>query len=257
MELVLSNLAELNDNSPFLEVEVTNQDPGVVRIDPSTSKFLISQSEFSPNSTWRTDLNVTGTFLGYANVAVNLWGRVSNTTEYKQLLGQSETSRIPVIRAKRAIDRIFVSIIILLVSIAFINMGCTLDMDVVKETLKRPIGPSIGFCCQYLFMPLVIYWKICRIQLQLVVIVHCLMLQCAFALAKIYFADNVALQLGIFVTGCCPGGGGSNMWTLILGGNLHLSITMTCLSTLAAFSTFALSFMVSFLGGSSSRVYRK
>ena len=27
------------------------------------------------------------------------------------------------------------------------------------------------------------------------------------------------------------------MWTLILGGNLHLSITMTCLSTLAAFST--------------------
>lgn len=212
VELVLSNLAELNDNSPFLEVEVTNQDPGVVRIDPSTSKFLISQSEFSPNSTWRTDLNVTGTFLGYANVAVNLWGRVSNTTEYKQLLGQSETSRIPVIRAKRAIDKIFVSIIILLVSIAFINMGCTLDMDVVKETLKRPIGPSIGFCCQYLFMPL-----------------------CAFALAKIYFADNVALQLGIFVTGCCPGGGGSNMWTLILGGNLHLSITMTCLSTLAAF----------------------
>merc|ERR1712135_66025 len=101
-------------------------------------------------------------------------------------------------------------------------MGCTLDMDVVKETLKRPIGPSIGFCCQYLFMPLV-------------VIVHCLMLQCAFALAKIYFADNVALQLGIFVTGCCPGGGGLNMWTLILGGNLHLSITMTCLSTLAAF----------------------
>lgn len=160
VELVLSNLAELNDNSPFLEVEVTNQDPGVAAIDPSTSKFLLSQSDFSPNSTWTTNLNVTGVFIGYAHVAVNLWGRVSNETQYKQLLGKSEFSRIPVIRAKRAIDKIFVSIIILLVSIAFINMGCTLDMVVVKETLKRPVGPTIGFCCQYLFMPLVNHEKI-------------------------------------------------------------------------------------------------
>ena len=49
---------------------------------------------------------------------------------------------------------------------------------------------------------------------------------------------SVALQLGLFVTGCCPGGGGSNMWTLILGGNLHLSITMTCVSTIAAFGIY-------------------
>merc|ERR550534_3085163 len=207
VELVLSNLAELNDNSPFLEVEVTNQDPGVAAIDPSTSKFLVSQSDFSPNSTWTTNLNGTGVLIGYAHVAVNLWGRVSNETQYKQLLGKSEFSRIPVIRAKRAIDKIFVSIIILLVSIAFINMGCTLDMVVVKETLKRPVGPTIGFCCQYLFMPL-----------------------CAFALAKIYFADNVALQLGIFVTGCCPGGGGSNMWTLILSAN-RIAVPYTNIAT--------------------------
>merc|ERR1711928_216495 len=33
------------------EVEVANQDPGVAAIDPSTSKFLLSQSDFSPNST--------------------------------------------------------------------------------------------------------------------------------------------------------------------------------------------------------------
>jgi len=212
MELILSNIGEIKDDSPFLEVEIMNEDPGIAMIDPETSKFMIRRSDFSPNSSWTTDFNVTGTFIGYAHVAVNLWGRMSNETNYRIFLGQSESSRIPVIRAKRAIDKIFVGIIILLVSIAFINMGCTLDMVVVKETLKRPVGPVIGFCCQYLFMPL-----------------------CAFALAKIYFADNVALQLGIFVTGCCPGGGGSNMWTLILGGNLHLSITMTCLSTLAAF----------------------
>jgi solute carrier family 10 (sodium/bile acid cotransporter), member 3/5 len=57
-------------------------------------------------------------------------------------------------------------------------------------------------------------------------------------LAKLLLAHNAALQLGLFVTGCSPGGGASNMWTYVLGGNLNLSITMTCLSTLAAFGTF-------------------
>nr|SVE78376.1 EOG090X0A3R [Daphnia lumholtzi] len=60
--------------------------------------------------------------------------------------------------------------------------------------------------------------------------------QCAYGLAKLLLANNVALQLGLFVTGCSPGGGGSNLWTYILGGNLHLSVTMTFLSTLAAFA---------------------
>lgn len=43
------------------------------------------------------------------------------------------------------------------------------------------------------------------------------------------------MQIGIFFTGISPSGGASNMWTLLLGGNLNLSIAMTALSTLAAF----------------------
>ena len=65
-----------------------------------------------------------------------------------------------------------------------------------------------------------------------------MVIQCAFGLAKLFLANNVALQLGLFVTGCSPGGGGSNLWTYILGGNIHLSVTMTFLSTLAAFGMF-------------------
>jgi len=46
--------------------------------------------------------------------------------------------------------------------------------------------------------------------------------------------EEYAFALGLFVTGCSPGGGASNFWTLLLGGNTHLSITMTFLSTLAS-----------------------
>lgn len=40
------------------------------------------------------------------------------------------------------------------------------------------------------------------------------------------------MTLGLFVTGCAPGGGASNFWTILLDGNANLSVTMTFLSTL-------------------------
>ncbi|VDN98188.1 unnamed protein product [Rodentolepis nana] len=39
---------------------------------------------------------------------------------------------------------------------------------------------------------------------------------------------------GLLTTGCCPGGGGSNIWTLLLHGDLNLSMTMTFISSVAA-----------------------
>lgn len=43
------------------------------------------------------------------------------------------------------------------------------------------------------------------------------------------------MQLGLFFTGVSPSGGASNTWSVILGGNLDLSISMTTISTLKAF----------------------
>lgn len=48
------------------------------------------------------------------------------------------------------------------------------------------------------------------------------------------------MQLGMFFTGVSPGGGASNMWTVILGGNINLSILMTTISTIAALGTMPL-----------------
>merc|ERR1719273_2867796 len=79
----------------------------------------------------------------------------------------------------------------------------------------------IGFICQYIFMPLI-----------------------AFGLGFIFPAAELLgqkastyapMRLGLFVTGCSPGGGASNIWTVMFGGNLDLSVTMTAVSTFAAF----------------------
>ena len=45
--------------------------------------------------------------------------------------------------------------------------------------------------------------------------------------------DAVA-GLGLVAIGACPGGGASNVFTLLLDLNLELSLTMSSISTLAA-----------------------
>lgn len=58
-------------------------------------------------------------------------------------------------RGHRVLDKIFIHVVIAMVMVAYINMGCAIDLKVIKETLRRPVAPAIGLFCQYLFMPLV------------------------------------------------------------------------------------------------------
>ena len=57
--------------------------------------------------------------------------------------------------------------------------------------------------------------------------------QTAFALIKV-FGMSGGLALGYFAAGCAPGGGSSNMYTYLLGGDVSLSVTMTLISIIAS-----------------------
>lgn len=54
------------------------------------------------------------------------------------------------------------------------------------------------------------------------------------------FPNNHEMQLGMFFTGVSPAGGASNVWTVLLDGNMSLSIIMTTISTIAAFAMMPL-----------------
>jgi solute carrier family 10 (sodium/bile acid cotransporter), member 3/5 len=62
--------------------------------------------------------------------------------------------------------------------------------------------------------------------------------QLAFSIALGLLSTEIESKhlwaIGLFVTGCSPGGGASNYWTILLGGNANLSITMTFISTIGA-----------------------
>ena len=174
---------------------------------------------------WEVFFNISGHFLGVTKVQAEIKNK-------DQVLAK-ESMNVEVVRKKTIQSKVFSYSVAILVSLAYINMGCALDIDVVKNTLKRPIGPAIGFICQFLVMPLLSY-----------------------LLGFIFGTQSAAMRLGLFVTGTSPGkierlalfctkifitfffdsgGGASNIWTVMFGGNLDLSVTMTAVSTFAAF----------------------
>ena len=93
---------------------------------------------------------------------------------------------------------------------------CQCDLNYKHYTTvyycRRPVGPLVGFCSQFLVMPLLSY-----------------------GLGYLLLQTNYE-RLGLLLLGCCPGGVGSNFWTAMLGGDINLSVTMTFFSSLAAFA---------------------
>lgn len=152
IEFQIANLEDFDDRGS-LEVEVVTTDPKI-----ATVQYISDIKQFSPNTNWTSSFNVTANFLGYTQIVVKMWANISanKTTVDKELVAESEPGKVAVIRLPRAVDKAFIYTVAVLVSVAFINMGCMLDLEIVKATLKKPIGPAIGFCCQYIFMPLVL-----------------------------------------------------------------------------------------------------
>ena len=62
---------------------------------------------------------------------------------------------------------------------------------------------------------------------------------CAFAFAKMFQLED-KLAVGLILIGASPGGTTSNMFTYWSAGNVALSVTMSFLSTVAAFATVKL-----------------
>ncbi len=157
---------------------------------------------------WSLMFNISGKFLGFSSVKAEVRGQKAAAVE---VLAEKKLP-VAIVRKKTIQSKLFAYSVAILISLAYINMGCALDMEVVKKTLKRPVGPAIGFICQFMVMPLLSY-----------------------VLGFIFGVKSAPMRLGLFVTGTSPGGGASNIWTVMFGGNLDLSVTMTAVSTFSAF----------------------
>lgn len=104
-------------------------------------------------------------------------------------------------------------ILYVLLPLIFINkcsFGCKVELDVLKGLLHSPQPVLLGLLGQFLVMPFY-----------------------AFLMAKAFMLPK-GLALGLIITCSSPGGGGSYLFSLFLGGDVTLAISMTFISTVAA-----------------------
>lgn len=176
---------------------------------------------------WSGQFNVSATFLGQAKVFVHIIrnGNVNQSPESLDVI---------IIREERLIDTLFTISVATLVSILYINFGAALDLRKVRAAFVRPIGPSIALFCHFLLLP-VVRLSLWNFRWREIIFFFFYFFQASYVLGLLLFPDNVDMQLGLFFTGVSPAGGASNVWTVILGGNIELSVAMTTTSTFAAF----------------------
>ncbi|XP_059859120.1 P3 protein isoform X2 [Delphinus delphis] len=104
-------------------------------------------------------------------------------------------------------------VLYLLLPLIFVNkcsFGCRVELEVLKGLLQSPQPMLLGLLGQFLVMPFY-----------------------AFLMAKVFMLPK-ALALGLIITCSSPGGGGSYLFSLLLGGDVTLAISMTFISTVAA-----------------------
>ena len=90
------------------------------------------------------------------------------------------------------------------------GMGLTLTLPDFALVVRQPLPVLLGVVAQYVIMPLLGLGISLLLQLP------------------------PALAAGVILVGCAPGGTASNVVTYLAKGNVALSVTMTCVSTLLA-----------------------
>ncbi|XP_061577262.1 P3 protein [Cololabis saira] len=107
-----------------------------------------------------------------------------------------------------------------LLPLIFVNkcaFGCKVEVEVLRALLRGPWPLLLGVGAQFLVMPVYAY--------------------CVSLLASL----PKALALGLVITCSAPGGGGGYLYSLLLGGDVTLAISMTLVSTVVATAAMPLS----------------
>jgi len=92
-------------------------------------------------------------------------------------------------------------------AVTMLAVGALVRPEQVEAFARTPLRPLLGLLAQYTIMPL-----------------------CAWAVSLGF--DDPQLRTGIVLVGCMPGAMASNVMTVLVGGDLILSVTMTTLATL-------------------------
>ena len=165
-----TDLFILTGNTTFIVSCRDAQDTNIAKNDQTsfalneTDKYIIENATILI-ARGSVQLKLHGILLGITDIDIklkhignSLTSGINNTdvTEDTYITDVIErTFNVDVLRVMRPIDDAFKVIVGCFISIVIMGFGCGLDLEVVKECVKKPVAPVIGLGCQYILMPLV------------------------------------------------------------------------------------------------------
>lgn len=165
-----------------LKIQVISSDEEVAQ---PNNQFMNLPRYNNHSNNFPLSFNLTASFIGYTK----LYFRVVEISELNKLLiiicvtkivlwcpnyyvlendtvvpikyskEHEDNLNIIVIRKPQLIDKIFVICVASLMSIIFINLGCALDVEQLKQCVRKPIAPAATFVAQFILLPVVSYFK--------------------------------------------------------------------------------------------------
>ena len=142
---------------PCEDAELTQQhfnDKNISKPDVLHATTTINAELLAVEGSVRITLNGVLLGIGTLNLKLEETGR-NAVADVGERTSHADRFNVNVIRVMRPVDEAFRVIVACFVSLVIMGFGCSLDLEVVKKCLKKPIAPGLGLACQYILMPLV------------------------------------------------------------------------------------------------------
>lgn len=121
--------------------------------DPEIATVEHSYEELYQQKFFNSSFKIRGKYIGATQLNI-----FYSTSEKKNEEVKLETIRVVTMLHKNTtLQTIFTVLVSILVGLNTINMGCALDLDIVKISLKSPVNLLVGFFTHYGLMPILAY----------------------------------------------------------------------------------------------------
>lgn len=110
--------------------------------------------------------------------------------------------------------KIFLTSVIVLMIISYINLGAQLDEKNMLEIVKKPKILILGSLIGFLIMPLISWF-----------------------VGVLFLKDQPLYRIGSFIFAACPAASASTLWTVMLNSDKELSVGLQVVSTVSAIFT--------------------
>ncbi|KAM9626428.1 LOW QUALITY PROTEIN: sodium/bile acid cotransporter 5 [Trichechus inunguis] len=202
--IVRSSYKEKRPDSSY--VFVLSEDPKVLQV-LNVTKTSLDVTNFTTHLV--TDEE------GETNLTIQLW---DSEGRQERLIGKIKNIKVKVLKqiknnpfqASVHFDRNLFTLILPTILLDKCAFGCKIDLHVLQTIWKTPLPGILGAVTQFFLMPF-----------------------CGFLLTQI-LALPEAQAFGFVMTCMCPGGGGGNLFALLLEGDVTLAMLTTCTSALLA-----------------------